>query len=721
MTNIIELIKNKNIKELNNTIIQNKKIDLNVKDNHYNYFIYFVLLYNLEDTLDLILKREIRLDILDSDGRNILYIPIKFSYDSMLTKILIHDAKNIGINIIDIKDKLGLTAIQYTIIFNNSKAFDILLKYNPNLMINNNQGLNIFHIAIQYNRPELFIKLLNSVTDLHFFTQEKETLLQYAIINDRFDFINYILKRKINIDNQDDLNGLTALHQIIIKNNLDIVRLLINNGANINIQDFYGNTCLHYAISEKNIEIIKLILKYNTIYNITNIDGNTALHMYLDNDGIAGNEQKSNNHYINKDILETLIINTDLNIQNNHGITCLKKIIDLDLFHKYATILKDKELNFFIEDNNDEDMSNSLNDEKIFEIAIESYYLNLIKKEDNLIEDWEKWCSKSLIDKLKTLKPNMKLDSKEICKAKIKDVILTEKRSIPKFSKLNLILDNGIFINNCFYIGIPLDILFGLLYLFKTFKNQNLGLILDYPLTINHQLENYYQKIGIDYPFKMEFSNCEILWSFQKIFYPSYFDFELAKKMKDTSIDFITIPIGIELSNGSHANILFIDKQNKTIERFEPNGANHPVGLNYNPNLLDNLLESKFIEYNLNFLKPSDFLPTIGFQILENVEAKCKKLGDPNGYCALWCTWWVYHRLKNPTVNNKELAVGLIQTIKMENKSFRNLIRNFSYNIVKYRDEVLKKFDVDINDWMVNEVTSKQIDSIEKVILHNIT
>ena len=57
----------------------------------------------------------------------------------------------------------------------------------------------------------------------------------------------------------------------------------------------------------------------------------------------------------------------------------------------------------------------------------------------------------------------------------------------------------------------------------------------------------------------------------------------------------------------------------------------------------------------------------------------------------------------------------------MENKSFRNLIRNFSYNIVKYRDEVLKKFDVDINDWMVNEVTTKQIDSIEKVILHNIT
>jgi len=526
-------------------------------------------------------------------------------------------------------------------------------------------------------------------------------------------------KKKINIDNQDNLNGLTALHQSIIKNKLSAVQLLISYGAKIDIQDYYGNSALHYAISEKNLDIVKSILKYNPDFNKTNIDGNTALHMYLENDGPAGHDgNKSSIQYYEKDILEILLIHTDLNIQNNNGTTCLKKIIELDLFHKYADILKEKELNFFIEDNNGEDMSNSLDDKKIFEIAIESYYSTLMKTED-LTEDWEKWCSKSLLDKLKTLNYN-KTDSKEICKAKIKEVIKGEKRTIPKHSHLDLILDNGIFVNNCFYVGIPLDIIFGLLYLIKIFKKQKLGLILDYPLTINHQLENYYQKLGIDYPFKMEFSNCEILWSFQKIFYPSYFNFEIEKKMKDSEVDFITIPIGIELTNGSHANILFIDKKNRTIERFEPNGANAPVGLNYNPTLLDTLLETKFSEYNLNFVKPSDFLPIIGFQTLENIEIKSKKLGDPNGYCALWCTWWVYHRMKNPKVNNKDLALGLIQAIKMENKSFRNLIRNFSYYIVKYRDEVLKKFNVDINDWMVNEVTTKQIDSIEKVILHNI-
>jgi hypothetical protein len=290
-----------------------------------------------------------------------------------------------------------------------------------------------------------------------------------------------------------------------------------------------------------------------------------------------------------------------------------------------------------------------------------------------------------------------------------------EKRSLPKYSNLNLILDNGIFINTCYYTGLPLDILFGLIYLQKTFSKDGLGIILDYPLTINEPLENYYKKIGIDYPFKLEFSNCEILWSFQKIFYPSYFDNELEKKMNDKFIKFITIPLGIELTNGSHANILLIDKKNKTIERFEPNGINCPIGLNYNPELLDDLLENKFSSFDLKFMKPKDFLPTIGFQMLENLDdSKCKRLGDPNGFCGIWCTWWIYHRMKNIKINNKDLSEHLIKNIKMENKSFKNLIRNFSSYVTDLRDSVLKKFNIDINDWMVSSVEPDIINNLEK-------
>jgi ankyrin repeat protein len=717
--NIIDLIKNKKINELEKIIKNNKDINFNVKDENFNYFIYYVLLYNYEDLLKIILTKQVRLDILDSDGRNILYIPIKFSYNNILKNLLVHDFKNIGVGILDIKDKLGLSALQYSIIFNNIEAFTLLLEYQANYLINNNQGLNSFHIAIQYNRKEFFIELLNKITEINFITKEKENLLHFCINYDRFDFITLILKKKINVNVQEDTLGLTPLHMAITKNNINTIQLLINHGAQINLQDFYGNSSIHYAVSEKNEDVIQLLFKYQPNYNLTNIEGKTALHVYLENSNII--EKENSNYYLQKNILEVLIQNTDLNIQNNDGVTCLKKIFDLNLFNEYKELLKNKELNFFIQDNHGEDMSNYLQDKYIFTIAVESYYYMLIRKEKDLVEDWEKWCSISLLDKLKSLKIN-KNDPKEICLEKIKDVITKEKRTLPKYSHLNLIIDNGIFLTNCFYTGIPLDIIFGLIFLHNSFKTQNLGLILDYPLTINTQLENYYQKIGIDYSYKIEFSNCEILWSFQKIFFPSFFDYECNKKIHDKNIHYIVIPLGIEVNNGSHANILFIDKNKKTVERFEPNGANYPEGLNYNPVLLDDILENKFVEYNLKYLRPSDFLPVISFQALENIETmKCKKIGDPNGFCGVWCTWWAYHRMKNPKIENKILAEGLIQLIKMENKSFKTLIRNFSYYIVEIRDKTLKKFNIDINDWMVNNITNETINNLEKEILKLVT
>jgi ankyrin repeat protein len=704
MTSIIDLIKNKNIKQLVKVIKDDKNINLNVIDETYNYFIHYVLLYNETELIDLILERKIRLDILDTDGRTILYTPIKYSYNNLLKKLLDKDKDNIGLSIIDIKDKLGLTALHYSIIFNNYEAFKYLLNKNINYLSITNQNLNALHLCIQYKRYQFFIDLLNLITNLDFTTQNNETILQYSIINGSNNFTELILKKKININNQEEKNGLTALHQAILKDNIQIVKLLIVSGANINQQDFYGNTGLHYAISEDNKDIIKLLLSYNLNFDLTNIDGNTALHTYL--------ELKT----FDTDILSILITKTNLNIQNNMGITCLNLILREHLFENFKNILVNKELNFFIEDIYGIDMSDGLQDNDTMEIAIESYYNQIMNKGDKLFLDWEKWCSEKLIEKLKDLKKNSS-DSKSICIEKIKEVIEEEKRSLPKYTKLDLILDNGIFVNTCYYTGVPLDILFGMVFLQDTFKKSGLSLVLDYPLTTNQNLQHYYEKIGVDFPFKLEFSNCEILWSFQKIFYPTYFDYEFDKVMNNTQIKYITIPLGIELQSGSHANILFIDKDKKTIERFEPNGSNFPIGLNYNPELLDDILLSKFSEYNLELLRPKDFLPSIGFQILENVEEeKCKRLGDPNGFCGVWCVWWVYHRMKNEQFDNKTLSIDLIAKLKMENKSFKNIIRNFSNNITEIRDKFLKKFNLDINDWMVGNIDDKIINNLEKEI-----
>jgi hypothetical protein len=75
--------------------------------------------------------------------------------------------------------------------------------------------------------------------------------------------------------------------------------------------------------------------------------------------------------------------------------------------------------------------------------------------------------------------------------------------------------------------------------------------------TIISPQSNYYQKLGQDYPFKLEFSNCEIIWSFQKIFFPSYFDDELEKVMKDNDIKYLNRNQALKLRNEKESDSIY--------------------------------------------------------------------------------------------------------------------------------------------------------------------
>ena len=83
--------------------------------------------------------------------------------------------------------------------------------------------------------------------------------------------------------------------------------------------------------------------------------------------------------------------------------------------------------------------------------------------------------------------------------------------------------------------------------------------------------------------------------------------------------NYIIIPIGIEHYNGNHANYIIYDIKKNEVERFEPNGSHNPYKLNYNPILLDNLLEKKFKDINpkIKYIRPEEYLPKIGFKIFD--------------------------------------------------------------------------------------------------------
>ncbi len=740
--NIFNYIKNKKFDELYNYIKnQDSDFDLDIYDENYNYFIQYIVMFNAIDILKLIFDKKIsiRLDVLDNDGRNILYMPIKYNYYEILKLLIDYDKKNIGMNLLDVKDNFGYSGFHYCIIYNNLKA--LLLIYNLGTIID----ADIYKLCLEHKRSQLLLFLLENEikkNNHNFINNNGESILQISINYEDIKVINYIINNtyllKIIINNKENEYGLTALHQCIVLNYNSIVKKLIYNGADINQGDYLGNTPLHYAIIEKNYEIAELLItRTDLLYSTTNMNGNTALHLLLEEDiNHTITEQKHQFNLFN--ILLKMIENTDINIINMNGFTCLHYIV----FKKLFTIPEIKNIltngkthmNLFI--TNKEGLSvldmvniNEGSKDELINIAVDSYYNCLKQNNDKLFISWEQYCANDdLINLLKTIKKNKSnnKDTKYYCKEYIRTLIIENKRSMPTYKEINLNLDTGIYMEGCFYTGSTIDILFGLLYLNNHY---NYTLLLEYPLTNNKEIENYYYKMGLNYSFKMEFSNIEIVWSFMKLIYPTNFDSILLSRIKNAN--FIAIQLGIEVGigsnngshSGSHSNMIIIDIDRKTVERFEPNGMNPPRGFFYNPTLLNTLLKNKFNELlpNYTYLSPDDFLPSIGFQMYEIIEeSKCKKIGDPNGFCAVWCVWWAQQRIENKDVEPKILAEELIKHMKFSNKSFKKLIRNYSMNIVKIRDEYLKKYQINIDDWMAGNYEDDIISKLEQDVLNKI-
>ena len=103
-----------------------------------------------------------------------------------------------------------------------------------------------------------------------------------------------------------------------ICNNLHIIKLLLENGADVNLMDIDGINALHIASRFSNtyssIETVKLLLDYNANVNTPTNTGNTTLM------GVSANSNEKSSIETVKLLLDN---GADVNIQNKFGHTAL--------------------------------------------------------------------------------------------------------------------------------------------------------------------------------------------------------------------------------------------------------------------------------------------------------------------------------------------------------------------------------------------------------------
>ncbi|KAK6184427.1 hypothetical protein SNE40_006901 [Patella caerulea] len=111
------------------------------------------------------------------------------------------------------------------------------------------------------------------------------TPLLTAITNNHAHHVEVLLNNRYSYANPDhtDTTGNTPL--MVAANKLDIARLLINSGCQLNKTNRFKDSALHLAVRIENVEVVELLVKSGIDLTLTNKNGQTALDMarILDN------------------------------------------------------------------------------------------------------------------------------------------------------------------------------------------------------------------------------------------------------------------------------------------------------------------------------------------------------------------------------------------------------------------------------------------------------
>jgi ankyrin repeat protein len=142
------------------------------------------------------------------------------------------------------------------------------------LLGNKFEGGSLMKWACKNGHVYLTAVLLKNVKN------NKELLLHEACLGGHYNVAKILIEDGMDIEKRDSI-GRTPLHCACENTNIWLIKLLINNGALVNKVTNFGSSPLHYAASLGQGDIVRILLEAGADPTIKNKEGNTARNLSL--------------------------------------------------------------------------------------------------------------------------------------------------------------------------------------------------------------------------------------------------------------------------------------------------------------------------------------------------------------------------------------------------------------------------------------------------------
>jgi len=170
---------------------------------------------------------------------------------------------------------LGISYAAIYVAFSNLQAGGLVLqlaaKKNSEALINlcvflgadvkdkNKEGLTALHVAGYLGSDHAIDALVAKGASIDEIDNENRTALHLAAYEGKIKAVKKLLRVGADMEIVEKTNGMTAFHLAVVNGAEDVVRVFIENNANINAESKDGVTPLLIARHEKNTAIVNLL------------------------------------------------------------------------------------------------------------------------------------------------------------------------------------------------------------------------------------------------------------------------------------------------------------------------------------------------------------------------------------------------------------------------------------------------------------------------------
>ena len=244
----------------------------------------FVLLLVTRSYLPKILLKIMPLNLLSKKSNKILQksysftcLPCFFDKQSSFSIFFADHTQNMLLkDVINNLDEEGLSLLHWNAKDGNAETVQTLLKKGADIEIKDREnGSTPLLWACQNGHTNIVKILLQNGANLFANSYCGNTVLHFAVESGEVELVEMLVKKGLNIDGQNTVNPnffvegtLSPLNAAIFEDKMEILTLLIEKGADVNMVDGLNWTPVNYAISKGKKEIVGKLLQNGANLNL---------------------------------------------------------------------------------------------------------------------------------------------------------------------------------------------------------------------------------------------------------------------------------------------------------------------------------------------------------------------------------------------------------------------------------------------------------------------